>query len=192
MCNRLAVLFLAALFGGGLASAAGCAGPYSEAPEKLAKPKKKKPPADEVVTGEPEADATGQAWEDACKTNFYAEPVERRRGAAALALSGQADRILVEAEQQEGATRVATVGDAMSKLSSALKQDPYGPEPTYKLAVAYTLVGKKGCALRLLERLAELQNYPAVEKESGRVIQRALNDMTFDPFRKEADAALGH
>ncbi len=62
----------------------------------------------------------------------------------------------------------------MGTLSNALAKDPYGPEPTYKLAVAYALLGRKSCSLALLERLKGLAGMPDVEKEASRTIQRAV------------------
>jgi hypothetical protein len=81
--------------------------------------------------------------------------------------------------------------EAMGTLSNALRKDPYGPEPTYKLAVAYALVGKKKCSLALLERLKQLATLADVEKEASRTIQRAARDPAFAAFQKEAKTALG-
>lgn len=187
MLRRFAVFALAITLGLGFAATmAGCAGPYSGKPERLKRPKKKKRP--EPKDGET---AEGPELDDKCRTNFFAEPTTRRRPGQGRSLAKQADRILYDAEEQEGARRVSAVGDALNKLRNALKADPYGPEPTYKMAVAYAMVGKKGCSLALLERLQELAKLPELESEANRAINRALNDQSFEVFRKEADTALG-
>ena len=187
MLRWLALLALAITLGLGFAATTtGCAGPYSGKPERLRKPKKKKPP--EPTEGEATAEAE---FVEECRTNFFEEPTTRRRPRQARDLSTQAERYLYDADEQEGATRIQLVADAMSKLRNALKADPYGPEPTYKMAVAYAMVGQKGCALRLLERLNELTKMPDVEPEANRTIARALHEQAFEPFRKDADAALG-
>lgn len=187
MLRWLAVLALAITLGLGLAvTTTGCAGPYSGKPERLKKPKKKKPPEPE----EGEAAKEPEFVED-CRTNFFEEPTTRRRSSQGRDLSKQAERYLYDADEQEGAERIQLVADAMGKLRNALKADPYGPEPTYKMAVAYAMVGQKGCALRLLERLQELTKMPEVEPEAERTIKRALHDQAFEPFRKDADTALG-
>ena len=59
------------------------------------------------------------------------------------------------------------IQEALSKLRNALRADPYGPEPTYKMAVAYALVGKKGCSLALLERCGVVSREAAARFYAG-------------------------
>jgi hypothetical protein len=106
-------------------------------------------------------------------------------------MAHQADTMLLDAERYQGEQRVSAVLQAMNKLSNALRKDPYGPEPTFKFAVAYALVNKRTCALALLGRLNQLQQYPDTEAEAARVIQRALREPAFDSFRKDANTAMG-
>ncbi len=161
----------------------GCTGPYTGKPERLEKPRKKK---------RPQAEEDGAlALDDECRTNFFAKPTKRRNQRQGRALASQAERILSQAEGQEGQPRILSVQEALSKLSNALRADPYGPAPTYRMAVAYALVGKKGCSLALLDRLQQLTVMPEVQGEAERTVNRALRDQTFDIFRKEADAAMG-
>jgi len=169
---------------------AGCKHPYSGAPEKLKRPKKKKrkdKPLEEV------GPVTGAPSEEPCRTNFFAEPPKRLRRQVkdARKMAQAVNTELLDAERLEGESKVTAVMTAMNKLRSALKKDPYGPEPTFKFAVAYALVGKKTCALAFLERLSQLQQFPDTEKEATRVVQRAVREPAFDPFRKEANSALG-
>lgn len=190
MRTRMPLLVLIALLGMSFGLAAGgCASPYSGKPERLKKPRAKK--KDDDGKGEQPATATAEL-DDKCRANFFEEPTKKRREKDARNLSAQADRMLFDAEGKQGPQRQSGVVDALSKLANALKADPYGPEPTYQMAVAYALVGKKGCSIRLLERLVELRKYAPVSKEADRVIKRALHDQRFEIFRKDADAALGN
>jgi hypothetical protein len=185
---RLARFALITAFGLGLAVAPlGCATPYSGKTERLKKPRKKKKPE----PTEEEVAETEQVLDEKCRTNFFADPTTRRKESLGRSLAKQADSLLVEADEQEGQQRISTVKDALGKLENALKADPYGPEPTYKMAVAYAMVGKKGCAVALLERLQELTKHPDAGAKADRIINRALRDQSFEPFRKDADTALG-
>lgn len=182
---RFAIIALVMAVGLGVAST-GCKHPYSGKSEKLKNPRKKKKP-------EPTEEELAEApvLDEKCRTNFFLEPTTRRKESLGRNLAKEADSLLTEAEEQEGLTRISTVTDALSKLNNALKADPYGPEATYKMAVAYAVVGKKGCSIALLQRLNELTKMPEVATEADRTVRRALADQTFDLFRKDADAALG-
>ncbi|HWM86645.1 MAG TPA: hypothetical protein VNO33_12425 [Kofleriaceae bacterium] len=200
--NRLAILLTLAMFGAvsvpvGLTACG--SGPYVGKPERLKKPRAKKRPDDKAAAtevaegGDKDKPAKGAALSDEqCRTNFFAEPKRApRRAKEARSMALQADAGLLAAERQFGAARQQLVIEAMGTLSNALDKDPYGPEPTYKLAVAYALVGQKSCSLALLERLKGLSGMPDVEKEASRTIQRASRDPAFEPFSKEARTALG-
>ncbi len=175
LCGSLAVTI----------SMLGCA-PYSSAPERLAKPKKKRRPP-----GAP--DPTAIAIDDQCKADFFKSATNNRNPGSGTRLAQDGGRLLSKAESQTGHKRVSLVKDALSKLRSALRKDPYGSEATYAMAAAYALIGKKGCSLLLLKRLASLTGHPdsAVVDSAQRTVQRATQDQTFDDFRKEADTALG-
>lgn len=185
----------AILVAGVLALTAGAcgSGPYTGKPEKLRKPRAKKRP--EGTTGPTEVTEETKPAEmsnEQCRTNFFGEPYRSKRyKAEAKGMAMQADSSLVAAERQFGPARQQLVVEAMGTLSNALRKDPYGPEPTYKLAVAYALIGRKSCSLALLERLKLLLTLPDVEKDAQRVIQRAARDPAFSQFQKEARTVLG-
>jgi hypothetical protein len=218
--NRLAILLVLALFGAAslAVGSSGCgSGPYSGKPERLKKPTPKKRPSadasrDQVAPdsgedggGQGGAEKSGKEGEEAgadksgtaisdeqCRTNFFAEPkATPRKSKEARAMAIEADPGLRDAETESGAARQELVSTALATLSNALDKDPYAPEPTYKMAVAYALVGRKSCSLALLERLKGLAAMPEVEKEAQRAIQRAARDPAFQPFDKEARTALG-
>jgi hypothetical protein len=190
---RLAILLTLALGAGSALGACG-SGPYTGKPEKLKKPRAKKRP--EGSANPTEVAGRGGAAtpmsDDDCRTNFFAEPMKgRRQKNEARNMAMQADSTLMAAERKFGPERQQMVVEAMGTLSNALQKDPYGPEPTYKLAVAYALVGKKKCSLALLERLKQLRTLADAEKETARTIQRAARDPAFGAFQKEAKTALG-
>ena len=163
----------------------GCAHPYSGKPEKLKKPRKKKKPETE------EAVAEAPVLDEKCKANFFADPTTRRKKKQSRNLAAQGEALLAEAEGREGAALISSITDALSKLGNSLKADPYAPQPTYKMAVAYAMVGKKGCSLALLQRLNDLTKMPEVADQADRIINQALRDQSFELFRKDADAAMG-
>lgn len=200
--NRLAILFALAMFGAASipVGLTGCgSGPYTGKAERLKKPRAKKRPKDKVGPTEVAQDGgtdgkkeKAAISDEQCRTNFFAEPRKTSRNAKeARNMAIQTDTSLRDAESQEGPARQQLVVEAMATLSNALMKDPYGPEPTYKLAVAYALVGRKSCSLALLERLKGLAGMAEVEKEASRTIQRASRDPAFAPFNKEARTALG-
>jgi hypothetical protein len=168
----------------------GCKHPYSGSAETLKKPKTKKRKDKPLEEVQPVADAPS---EEPCRTNFFAEPPKRlrRKVSEARRMAQSATSALLDAERLEGESKTTAVLAAMNTLRGALSKDPYGPEPTFKLSIAYALVGKKTCALALLERLSQLQQFPDTEKEATRVVQRAVREPAFEPFRKEANTALG-
>ena len=163
----------------------GCAGPYAEAPERLSTPKKKR---------RPETAETAEAtYEEKCRTNFYEKPVawDARSAGAARGQAKRADAKLITAEKQSGVRQVQTLKEALSTLRNALRKDPYSPEATYKLSVAYALLRQKGCSIALLGRLFELTKHAEAGEEASRAVKRAVGDPAFGPFRKDALAALG-
>ena len=188
---RLAILLVLAL---GIAGAPGCgSGPYTGKPEKLKKPRaKKRPDGKATPTEVAEGTKAAPVSEEQCRTNFFGEPHKGRRSTReARGMAMQAEQTLMAAERQFGPGRQQLVVEAMGTLRNALRKDPYGPEPTYKLSVAYALLGKKSCALALLERLKQLGTLEDVAKEADRVIQRAARDPAFKLFEKEARTTLG-
>jgi hypothetical protein len=190
--QRLAVIAFAVALGGAFAlPLEGCRHPYSGKAERIKKPRKKK--RKDKPEGEQQPQVVEAPAATPCRTNFFTQPARKPKRSAkeARELAVQADSMLLDAERTTGETRVSSVLQAMNKLTNALKKDPYGPEPTFKFAVAYALIGKKSCALAFLERLNLLQQFPDTEREAARVIQRALREPAFDPFRKDANTAMG-
>ena len=75
---------------------------------------------------------------------------------------------------------------------AALQRDPYNAEATLKLALAYDKAWRKGCALKLLDRLAKLAAHPTFEKAAIVQIDDVESHKSwFSDYRKEALKAIG-
>jgi hypothetical protein len=82
--------------------------------------------------------------------------------------------------------------DSIQQYGNALEKDPYNPEATLKLARAYDVAARKGCALRLLGRIAKLADNPLFEKKANLVLDDLDNHKSwFEDYRREAMAAAG-
>lgn len=173
----------------GLVVVPACGSPHDGKAQKLRMPSVRD--GDDPDDPDTPPPAGGAPWNNKCRTNFFDTPTKQRNGKEGKRLATQAGNQLERAETEGGQVRVETIKDSIGTLRQSLKKDPYGPEATYKMAIAYTLLWQKKCALLLLDRLAQLEGHPKVWKEASRVIERALRDPAFDPFRKEADRALG-
>ncbi|MBK9029814.1 MAG: hypothetical protein IPL61_00475 [Myxococcales bacterium] len=172
------------------ASAGGCSGPYAGSPEKLKRPSKKPEPEEVPV------DAVEIKMVMECQAKFQEEPkdalkMHKRNATASSRLVDQADTLLDDAR---GATddkaRAAQTVEAINKLRKALLDAPYHAEATYKLAHAYALTRRQGCAVALLKRLNDLQRYGDFAAEAKRKIDEAEGDSVFQPFRKQANEAI--
>jgi hypothetical protein len=173
-----------------LASLAGCQALYGGKPEKLETPRKKKPPP-EVA----EAPVEIKYVED-CAANFRDDPKRVFRdtnGSTTLVTSGddasgQADKAKDPASQAE------LIKVSIDKYRNALVKDPYNADATLKLAVAYDRVYRKGCALKLLARIAALEANPKFQKEAKRAADQAADNAGkewFKGYKKDAIAAVG-
>lgn len=173
------------------APAIGCSGPYAGAPEKLRKmPKKAEPEAPPVTAAEIK-------WQDECgSAKFQEEPkdalkLHRRNATASTRAVEQADGLLDDARSaKDDKAKAALTVDAINKLRKALLDAPYHAEATYKLAHAYALTRRKGCAIALLKRLNDLTNYGEFADAAKRKIDEAEGDPAFQPFRKQANEAI--
>jgi len=82
--------------------------------------------------------------------------------------------------------------DSIQEYGTALQKDPYNAEATLKLARAYDVVRRKGCALALLDRLQKLSNNPLFEKAATTQIDDVENNRAwFGGYRKDALKAVG-
>jgi hypothetical protein len=170
----------------------GCAGPYSAAPEPVRLPKEKKakpkPGQQAQIVG-----ALGDP--NVCKVDFEARPVplEKRNVRQAKQLAQDGENALSGYEQAPAEVRRNMVLKSLGYIGDALAFDPYSPQATYAMAVTYASAGKKKCAIELLGRLGTLGTIPdpTLQAEVKKYKDMAKKARPFEPFRGEADAALG-
>jgi hypothetical protein len=170
-----------------------CAAPHTGPAETLEMPKKKKPKDRDPATAKI-PDFGGLNEPDTCKFDFTEKerPLVKANVAQKARLTTQdADNKMAGVEKSLGMQRRNMVIEALNILNDALRIDPYSPNATYSMATAYAYVGKKKCALALLDRLNTLGGFTELAGDVGKLKARAKADPAFEPFRKEADSALG-
>ena len=186
--NRTIVATLAAvaIAMGGLA---GCGGLYSGKPEKVYKPSKKKEP-DAVVA------PTEIKWAAECAAKLNEEPgtalkTHKKNEARVKQIALQAQELLdAAAATSDNKQKAGQTAEAIDKLRKALVDAPYSVEATYSLAIGYARSRRKGCAIAMLKRLAQLEKYDDFSVAAKRLIGDALDNGEFAPFRKDADEAM--
>ena len=89
-------------------------------------------------------------------------------------------------------TKEALLIDSIQEYGAALNKDPYNAEATLKLAVAYDKALRKGCALKLINRLAKMSAHPKLERDANAKLDEIENHKTwFEDYRPEAMKATG-
>ena len=82
--------------------------------------------------------------------------------------------------------------DSIQEYGAALNKDPYNAEATLKLALAYDKVLRKGCALKLINRLSKMTAHPKLERAANEKLDDIENHKTwFGDYRQEALKATG-
>jgi len=82
--------------------------------------------------------------------------------------------------------------DSIQEYGAALNKDPYNAEATLKLALAYDKVLRKGCALKLINRLSKMTAHPKLERAANEKLDDIENHKTwFEDYRQEALKATG-
>jgi hypothetical protein len=173
-----------------LASAfvAGCQPLYGGRPEKLKNPERKKKPE------EPPDAAIQVKYIEDCAASFRDDPKSVRPDTPkANQLVGDGEAALAQIPKaKDPASQAELIKVAIDKYRSALIKDPYNHEATLKLALAYDMVYRKGCALALLKRIAALEANPKYAPKAKRIADEvADNQQWFKGYRKDAVAAVG-
>ena len=92
----------------------------------------------------------------------------------------------------EPKAKEALLIDSIQDYGAALTKDPYNAEATLKLAVAYDKVLRKGCALKLINRLAKMTAHPKLERDANAKLDEIENHKAwFGDYRPEAMKATG-
>jgi hypothetical protein len=171
-----------------------CATPYSDPPDTLGMPKRKAPkPVSAEAAKVPVYGGLSEA--DTCKFDFNQkdQPLTKKpQQVRAQSQAQDAENAMAGADGAIGAQRRNQVQEAIGISTEALRTDPYSPAATYAMARAYALVGKKRCSVAMLQRLGDLATgFPDLAGDVGKLVAREKTDGAFEPFRKEADSALG-
>lgn len=176
------------LVGGGVIGSAGCQALYGGKPEKLRNPERKKKPE------EPPEQAVEVKYIDDCIANFRDDPkLVRPDSSRSNTLVGDGDATLSQATRaKEPAAQAELIKQSIDKYRGALIKDPYNQDATLKLALAYDMVYRKGCALALLKRIAALESNPKYKSMARRVADEVADTPTmFKGYRKDAVSAVG-
>ncbi len=171
-----------------LLGAAGCQPLYGGKPEKLKTPEKKKKPPDPV------GQESTIKYVEECSANFRDDPKRVVRDTSSSNTLTQAgdDSLAQAGKLTDPAAQAESIKVSIDKYRNALSKDPYNAEATLKLALAYDKVYRKGCALKLLARIATLEGHPSYRTAAKRAADQ-VNDSGewFKGYRKEAIAAVG-
>jgi hypothetical protein len=179
---------VAALLACLLIASIGCKPLYGDKPDKLKNPERKKPPPD------PETSAIPVKYVEDCTANFRDDPKQARPNPGlANQLVGDGDTALQNANKaKDAASQAELIKISIDKYRNALIKDPYNHEATLKLALAYDLVLRKGCALAMLKRLASMQANPKYSKLANAKADEVVDNASwFKGYRKDAVAAVG-
>jgi hypothetical protein len=99
-------------------------------------------------------------------------------------LTEEAKTLLKTAESAEvdKTLREQYTTDAVIKLITALKADPYNVSATYYLAATYARIGRGQCSINLLVRLLQMRPHPSKRAEVETHLDRLLGrKQTLDP-----------
>ena len=179
---------LASIALAGLLGMTACQELYGSKPDKLHNPEKKKKPPEETVA------AVEIKYVEDCSANFREDPkrVNQQTGIANT-LVGDGDMALQNSsKQKDPPAQAELIRVAIDKYRNALVKDPFNADATLKLAIAYDLVYRKGCALAMLKRLSDLATNPKFAKQANRSIDSVTdNTQWFKGYRKDAIAKIG-
>lgn len=167
---------------------AACQPLYGKKPERLKNPEKRKKPDDPEV-----AEAPIKYVED-CTANFRDDPkLVRPNPGLANQLVGDGDTALQNANKaKDPASQAELIRLSIDKYRNALIKDPYNHEATLKLALAYDMVYRKGCAIAMLKRLAAMQTNPKYAKQANLKADEVTDNASwFKGYRKDAVSAVG-
>lgn len=118
--------------------------------------------------------------------DFVAAQKKREQGDVAIDKGNEARKKTKKEEAFEG------YRDAIDRYSAALRADNFDAQATLQLARAYDALYRKGCALKMLERLQVLTKNPKKSPHALEAVQElADNTHWFEGYRPEAIAAAG-
>ncbi len=107
-------------------------------------------------------------------------------------LADEAESLLKTAEGAEvsKSLREQYTTDAVQKLITALKADPYNVSATYSLAATYARIGRTQCSINLLTRLLQMRPHPSKRADVEHHLDKLLGrkqplDPNFADMRRD-------
>ena len=164
---------------------AACKPMYGDKAQRLQTPEPIKPPAtlveDEKVV-----------YKEECDLLTSRVPAVKRERQAAEVHTERGDKKVADFDAAVAAAKTDLIIDGIDEYAAALRKDPFNAKATLKLAVAYDKARRKGCALRLLERLDQLAQNPKLANEANEAIDELLGRRSwFKDYRREALRKVG-
>lgn len=164
---------------------------YGGKSERLHTPEKRRKPV------EPTEEVKAVPYVEDCQADFRKEVKGLKvDGTASQNLTNDGDTAIANGDKAKDPKQQSEQWrDGVDRYRQALVKDPYNHEATLKLALAYDKVYRKGCAIQMLRRLAQLagQTY---NSKWARDAQKDIDDVYdhtnwFRGYRKEAMTAVG-
>ena len=132
---------------------------------------------------------------DTCVASFHdsAKGLRRDPKLAEQRVTVGAAKVSAAVKEPAAAKKQVLFTDGIQQYRAALMVDPYDADATLQLALAYDKVWRRGCALKLLDRLAVLSQHPTLGTRAKQLAQDVQsNTGWFVDYRSAAtDAALG-
>jgi hypothetical protein len=152
------------------------------------------PPARPITSSRPAPAGAAKPeikYVDDCNARFTDDPDRHEPDRmVARRLAEEADAYVASVNKMdEPSTRAELLVDAVTRYTAALKQDNFSAAATFGLAVAYDRLYRKGCALLMLKRLSQLEQYPPSRREARQYLDQV--DLHFSGYRQDALAAAG-
>jgi hypothetical protein len=163
----------------------GCA-MYGAPPQKLRTPEPIKPPA--TLTDDP----APVVYNENCDLLISRVAGVKRDTKQAEVHTQKGDQKVADFDVAPPTAKKDLMLDGIDEYAAALKKDPFNAKATLKLAVAYDKALRKGCALRLLERLDQLAQNPKLANEANEAIDEVVGRRGwFKDYRREALRKVG-
>ena len=167
---------------------AACGAPAALAPPPPLRPKPITPPVKPKVDTSAQTDCQPTDPNRQLPSKTFTERSVPE--AAKLAAQG-----LIELQAAEGnadkPSREKQISDAVDTFITALLADPYNVNATYNLAAAYARIGRKQCAVNLLERMLQMRQHASraadVELKIDRLLGRKKTALDPDFNEMRAD-----
>jgi hypothetical protein len=135
-------------------------------------------------------------YNDECSAKFTEDPMKAKKSSSKAAPHNSLgnDMLAQAGTAKDPALQVNNIVGAIEEFKKALVEDHYNAEATYELAVAYAQVRQKGCALKMLKRLADLGTNAKLAGGGTALdawLDQVEDEAAFKPFKNDAMQAIG-